>query len=173
MTALKSWLAMAALWLLLALFWAALFLSVAMVLAPSASAETQIVPKGETFDCTPEAVWDGDGPLWCKEGPRIRLAGIAAREMDGSCSPGHPCPEASGEAARDKLVEFLGGPTGRLRHGHITVSAPTMTCVSDGSGKGNRTAAWCVTSYGVDLNCAMVGSGKALIWDRYWGDHTC
>lgn len=48
-----------------------------------------IVPAGEAFTCTPEAVWDGDGPVWCKEGPRIRLAGIAARELDGSCSDGH------------------------------------------------------------------------------------
>lgn len=44
-----------------------------------------------TFVCTPVAVWDGDGPIWCKEGPKIRIAGIAAREMDGTCSRGHPC----------------------------------------------------------------------------------
>ena len=43
-----------------------------------------IVPAGQTFDCTPVRIWDGDGPIWCDEGPRIRLSGIAAREIDGS-----------------------------------------------------------------------------------------
>ena len=30
-----------------------------------------VVPAGEEFTCTPTRVWDGDGPVWCKEGPRI------------------------------------------------------------------------------------------------------
>ena len=71
-----------------------------------------VVPAGEAFNCTPEAVWDGDGPVWCKEGPRIRLSGIAARELDGSCSDGHPCPDAGGITARDALVQLLGRPVG-------------------------------------------------------------
>lgn len=37
-----------------------------------------VVPADEEFTCTPTRVWDGDGPVWCEEGPRIRLAGIAA-----------------------------------------------------------------------------------------------
>ena len=53
-----------------------------------------VVPAGQSFQCTPVAVWDGDGPIWCAEGPHIRLSGIAAREIDGSCRPGHPCPNA-------------------------------------------------------------------------------
>lgn len=76
---------------------------------------TEIVARGAAFTCTPVAVWDGDGPIWCAEGPRIRLSGIAAREIDGSCSSGHPCPTSSGTAARDHLVGLLGGSRGRLR----------------------------------------------------------
>ncbi|GGB55743.1 hypothetical protein GCM10010833_08070 [Blastomonas aquatica] len=49
-----------------------------------------VIPSGQSFVCTPTVVWDGDGPIWCAEGPRIRLSGIAAREMDGSCSPAIP-----------------------------------------------------------------------------------
>ena len=150
------------------------FSALGFAISPSpALGQVPIVPKGKSFSCTPEAVWDGDGPIWCTEGPRIRLAGIAAREMDGSCSPGHPCPAASGQQARDQLEAYQGGTRGELSHGHIKVSAPTMTCVSDGSAGGSRTAAWCFTAAGVDLNCAMVGSRTALIWDRYWGDHSC
>lgn len=131
------------------------------------------IPAGETFICTPTHVWDGDGPIWCAEGPRIRLSGIAARELDGTCSPGHPCPDASGEAARDALVRLVGEPTGVGRHGHILVRGPAMRCRSDGSGKGNRTAAWCVSPNGGDINCAMVKGGWALRWDRFWRGHSC
>lgn len=80
------------------------------------------------FICTPVAVWDGDGPIWCAEGPRIRLGSIAARELDGTCRAGHPCPRSSGVEARDALVALLGGAKGNLSTGHVKVSAPPMRC---------------------------------------------
>lgn len=132
-----------------------------------------VVPAGEAFNCTPTHVWDGDGPVWCAEGPRIRLSGIAARELDNTCSPGHPCPEASGSEARDTLVQLVGEPTGVGQHGHILVQGPTMKCRSDGSGLGSRTAAWCTSPKGGDLSCAMVAMKKAEKWDRYWRGHVC
>lgn len=133
----------------------------------------EIIAAGAAFICTPTAVWDGDGPIWCAEGPRIRLSGIAAREIDEACKPGHPCPSASGAAARDHLVGLLGGARGTLPTGHVRVVARPMTCLSDGSAGGSRTAAWCRTSSGIDLNCAMVASGRAMRWDRYWRGHRC
>ena len=51
-----------------------------------------IVAAGQTFTCTPTHVWDGDGPIWCAEGAHVRIAGIAAREMDGTCRTNQPCP---------------------------------------------------------------------------------
>ncbi|UAB78959.1 hypothetical protein INR77_04475 [Erythrobacter sp. SCSIO 43205] len=132
-----------------------------------------VIPAGQTFNCTPVAVWDGDGPIWCEEGPRVRLSGIAAREMDGTCSDGHPCPAASALDARDALVRLIGSPTGVGPHGHITVSGPAMRCLSDGSAGGNRTAAWCTSPKGGDINCAMVAGGWALRWEKYWTDHRC
>ena len=131
------------------------------------------VPAGQTFVCTPTHVWDGDGPVWCEEGPRIRLAGIAARELDGTCSRGHPCADASAQAARDALVQLIGNPTGVGPHGHILIKGPAMTCRSDGAGGGDRTAAWCVSPRGGDINCAMVSGGWAARWDRYWRGHRC
>lgn len=132
-----------------------------------------IVPAGDTFSCTPTAVWDGDGPIWCEEGPRIRLSGIAAREMDGTCRTGHPCPEATAEAARDRLVSLIGRRVGTGRHGHILVEGATMTCTSTGSAGGNRTGAWCTSPKGGDLSCALVKDGLVARWDRYWGVHKC
>lgn len=132
-----------------------------------------IVPSGQSFDCTPTAVWDGDGPIWCAEGPHVRLSGIAAREMDGSCSPGHPCADADPRAARDHLVGLLGKRTGTRSTGHVAVVGPTMRCHSVGGAGGNRTAAFCVSPQSGDISCAMVRDGYAARWDRYWRGHRC
>lgn len=132
-----------------------------------------VVPSGQSFACTPTSVWDGDGPIWCAEGPHIRLAGIAAREIDGSCSAGHPCPIPSGIAARDYLVRLIGEAKGRAPTGHILVRGPAMQCVSRGGAGGNRTAAFCNSPRSGDLSCAMVKSGTAARWDKYWRAHRC
>lgn len=135
---------------------------------------TAIIPAGDTFTCTPEAVYDGDGPIWCEEGPRIRLSGIAAREMDGECRRGHPCPSADPYTARDALVTLVGKPTGEIgRHGHVFVRGPAMQCVSTGSAGGSRTGAWCTSPIGGDLSCAMVQGGWAAMWPKYWKEHRC
>jgi endonuclease YncB( thermonuclease family) len=132
-----------------------------------------VIALGQAFSCTPVRVWDGDGPVWCAEGPRLRLAGIAAREIDGTCRPNQPCPGGSAEAARDNLVRLLGRPSGFSREGHILIAGPALRCVSTGGAGGDRTGAWCVTAAGVDLSCAMVASGFALRWPRYWNRHHC
>ena len=88
-----------------------------------------IVASGQTFTCTPVRVWDGDGPVWCEEGPRVRISGIAAREMDGTCNANQPCPDANAIAARDALVTLLGGPRGTAPTGHVVVSSGTMRCL--------------------------------------------
>ncbi|WP_294356150.1 hypothetical protein [uncultured Sphingomonas sp.] len=125
------------------------------------------------FACTPTRVWDGDGPIWCAEGPRIRLAAIAAREINGTCRRGQPCPRASGVAARDHLVRVLGGARGRTRDGHVLVAGPALRCRSEGADNYRRTVAWCRTPAGVDLSCAQVRAGVASRWARYGGAQVC
>lgn len=132
-----------------------------------------VIPAGKPFVCTPTRVWDGDGPVWCREGARLRLAGIAAREHDGTCRANQPCPRASAEAARDTLVKLLGKPNGQSRQGHIVVRGPTLRCVSNGSAGRGRTDAWCVSPTNGDVSCAMVASGMVLRWQRYWRGHRC
>ncbi|WP_082545415.1 MULTISPECIES: thermonuclease family protein [unclassified Sphingomonas] len=129
------------------------------------------VPAGQAFICTPIRVWDGDGPVWCREGPRIRLGGIAAREIDGSCRRGQPCPRASGIAARDALVRLLGGARGKSGTGHTLVTGPTLQCRSTGNAKGDRTGAWCSAPGIGDLSCAMIATGTVLRWQRYAAGH--
>lgn len=132
-----------------------------------------IVASGQTFTCTPTHVWDGDGPVWCAEGPHLRIAGIAAREMDGTCRTNHPCPAASAIDARDALVQLMGGARGTISTGHVVVRGPRLTCRSEGGAGGNRTAAWCRLPSGADLSCAMIKTGTVLRWDRYWKGPAC
>jgi len=145
-----------------------------LVSAPGAAAPpATIVTAGQTFQCTPIAVWDGDGPVWCAEGPKIRIAGVAARESDDSCRTNQPCPTVSGTDARDRLVRILGGARGRRPEGHVLVRSATMNCFSEGSAGGSRTAAWCTSPVFGDLSCAVVRAGGAIPWPRYWRDHRC
>jgi endonuclease YncB( thermonuclease family) len=132
-----------------------------------------VVAAGTTFTCTPTAVWDGDGPVWCAEGPKIRIAGIAAREIDETCRSNQPCPAVSGAEARERLVRLLGGARGRTSDGHVLVHSATMSCHSDGSAGGSRTAAWCSSPAFGDLSCAAIRAGGAIKWARYWRNHRC
>ena len=117
-----------------------------------------LAPADVPFACTVASVHDGDGPIHCREVDadgrtiRIRLSGIAAREMDGSCRPGHPCPAASAEAARDSLRRLAQGQQ--------------LTCHYVGRSYG-RAVAWCSRADGVDLSCAQIRAGVALRWERF------
>lgn len=141
-----------------------------------ATSEVPVRVAGDVFACTPTRVWDGDGPIWCQEGPRIRLAGIAAREVkrvgnqmvDAGCKEGHPCSAVDGVAARDHLIELVGSAIRSARTGHILVRGPVLACESTGSGKGVRTAAWCRNDASGDLSRAMVRDGFAEKWELYW-----
>lgn len=153
---------------------AALLLCLTSCSAASSSQDRTARPaSGSAFTCTPIRVWDGDGPVWCKEGPRVRLAGIAARELDGSCSPGHPCPEADPIASRDHLASLVGRTVGTSTEGHVLVTGPALACQSNGSAGGSRTAAWCVSPVVGDLSCRMVADRFAARWDRYWDGRGC
>jgi endonuclease YncB( thermonuclease family) len=119
------------------------------------------------FVCTPIAVYDGDGPIHCREGQKLRIAGIAAREIDGGCRPGHPCPRSSGIAARDALVNLLGGPRGRWKTGHITVRYGTMRCHKVGRSY-DRVVARCTLNDGRDLGRAMIATATATATVLPW-----
>ena len=128
-----------------------------------------------TFTCTPVAVYDADGPIWCKEGPRLRIAGAAARETDGTCRPGHPCPAMPPEQARAVTIRMMGARvTGRLRTGHLTVTAPPMLCTWRGT-SGKRTVASRLAG-GRDLGCAIIRAGAAAdwpVWRERYGMEGC
>lgn len=128
-------------------------------------------PAPIPFVCDAVLVWDGDGPITCADGRKVRLAGINTREIDGTCRKGHPCNSVPGTVARDALVQMLGGSRGATADGHVRVAA-RLSCDVTGFSYG-RVTAFCRTARGTDLSCAMVASGNAAIWRRHWAAHRC
>lgn len=116
---------------------------------PKASAQAA---RADTFSCRVTGVHDGDGPIYCASGEKVRLTAVAAREINGTCSPGHPCPKASAQEAKAEL--------NRLTRGQ------TLQCEKTGNSYG-RVTAWCWREDGVEVNCAMIESGRAAYWKKY------
>ncbi|PCG08706.1 hypothetical protein COA17_11155 [Sphingomonas ginsenosidimutans] len=131
------------------------------------------LPAGINFTCRPVTVWDGDGPIRCAGGAKVRLRGIAAREIDGTCRPRQPCPRASGVSARDRLVRLLGGARGVTRDGHVLVEGPDLRCRSFGADDYLRVVAACRLPDGRELGCEQVRARVALRWARYGGAKVC
>lgn len=123
---------------------------------PTAAPQAQQLPlvasaSEASFSCRVTNVHDGD-TLRCSDGTRVRLHAVAAREIDETCSKGHPCPTASAAAARLELVKLAGDRT--------------LDCRRTGRSY-NRVTAICDNDEGVEVNCAMVRSGTTLVWDRF------
>ena len=106
--------------------------------------------------CVVAYVNDGD-TLRCQDGARIRLAGIDAAELPGHCRPGRHCAPGDPYAAKRALEQLVLGRT--------------LRCLANGRSY-DRITAWCSAGK-VDLSCAMVASGYAVRWDRYWEGHRC
>ena len=139
------------------------FRGTVIAVAVAAFAGTMLWPRGEAvqiaqpvaarsydFACDVAYVNDGD-TLRCQDGTRVRIHAIAARETDNSCSPGHPCPTASHAESKAALERLAGR---------------RINCVQIGTSY-NRVTAICDNAAGVEINCAMVRTGAAVVWDRY------
>lgn len=102
------------------------------------------------FACDVAYVNDGD-TLRCEDGTRVRIHAIAARESDNTCSPGHPCPTASADESKAALERLAGD---------------RITCIQTGTSY-KRVTAICHNVSGVEINCAMVQTGAAALWDKF------
>jgi endonuclease YncB( thermonuclease family) len=136
---------------------AALFLGGALAIAYDVERPGGVKAVTGSFSCTVANVHDGD-TFRCTDGKRIGVAGTDARELDGSCLPGHPCPPAFPEQATAVLQRLVGGQS--------------LSCEASATSR-SRITAFCRRSDGVDVSCAMLASGTVAKWDRYWGGHRC
>lgn len=108
--------------------------------------------------CEVVHVHDGDGPLWCANGVKIRVAGIQAPDFEDAdpCKTGRAefvCSNAQAERSR-LIVERL---TLHL----------TLTCEPLGKSYA-RIVARCRFSDGSDLACTIIAAGAAVRWEKYW-----
>jgi len=78
-------------------------------LAPTdATPQPAAASGGNNFMCTVRYITDGD-TLRCADGTRVRISGINAREKDGTCNRGAPCPTASSDGATAELSRLASG----------------------------------------------------------------
>lgn len=110
------------------------------------------------FPCTVIRVHDGDGPLWCRQGPKVRIAGVQAPDFESAspCRTGradYVCSDAKARASR-RIVEAL-------------VLNKTLRCQPVDRSY-SRVVARCTLPDGRSLSCATIAAGAAVRWDRYW-----
>lgn len=104
------------------------------------------------FVCTVVSLHDADGPIRCRNGVKIRVAGVNAREADGTCRSNAPCPVMRHEQAKP-IAERL-------------VLRKTLTCRKvDQSWK--RAVAVCRLPDGSDLRCSLNATGATVDWPEY------
>lgn len=126
-----------------------------------------LILQAAAFVCTPVAIWDSDGHLWCAEGPRIRIAGVAGRELDGSCRSNQPCPALDPLTARLRVIRAIGGRvTGTMPTKHLRIVAPAMRCVGYEMSH-TRVVASCTLASGADLRCSLLKAGAVVEWASY------
>lgn len=110
------------------------------------------------FFCLVTHVHDGDGPLWCQNGIKVRVAGIRAPDFKNAepCRRGkaaYVCSNVQAERSR-RIVEKL-------------TLGKTMTCAPVGKSY-KRVVARCTLPDGRNLSCATIAAGAATRWDSYW-----
>ena len=113
------------------------------------------------FTCVVVRVHDGDGPLWCAGGIKVRIAGVQAPDYEdaepcrrpGARRANYTCDTVAADRSQ-QIVERL-------------VLRQTLMCRPVGMSYA-RIVARCTLADGRSLSCAVIATGAAVRWDRYW-----
>ncbi|ARS29048.1 hypothetical protein [Sphingomonas sp. KC8] len=123
-----------------------------------------------TFTCLAIALHDVDGPIHCKGGQKVRLQGIGATEMDGSCRQNQPCVAGDPRKQRRTMARIMGAKPASEDtsiNGQLWFARPVrLTCTATGKSH-KRVTAWCQTAAGKDLSCEAIKARVAVRWDKY------
>lgn len=110
------------------------------------------------FICEVVKVHDGDGPLWCRNGRKVRVAGIQAPDFTSA----QPC--------RTRRRGYVCNDTRAVASQRVAMRLTLrkrLTCQPlDRSYQ--RVVARCTLPDGRSLSCAMIAAGVATRWDSYW-----
>lgn len=114
-----------------------------------------------SFTCDVTRVHDGDGPLWCSNGKKIRIAGIQAPDFESA----EPCRRSDvrriNYTCDDRAAEKSQRIVSRMALGKRLLCEPQGKSYS-------RVVARCTLPDGRSLSCAVIAAGAAVRWDRYW-----
>jgi len=119
-------------------------------LALVAALGAPVAAAAADFTCSSPSHHDGDAIRCRGNNKSMRLFGIDAPEMPGSCRPGRACTPGDPYAARDYLARITAGRT--------------ITCKRLSTDHYGRAIVRCAAD-GADLSCAMVAAGHAV--ERY------
>ena len=106
-------------------------------------------------------VHDGDGPLWCRTGQKVRVAGIQAPDFKNAV----PCRRAAVRRAA-YTCDDVAAERARLVVSRLTLGR-RLTCQPVGTSY-SRIVARCTLPDGRSLSCAAIAAGAAVRWARYW-----
>lgn len=113
------------------------------------------------FSCTVIHVHDGDGPLWCANGTKVRIAGVQAPDYQSA----EPCRRADPSRSDYVCDDVAAGQS--QKNVERLVLHRTLTCRPMGMSY-KRVVARCTLADGRSLSCLVIASGAAVRWDRYW-----
>lgn len=113
------------------------------------------------FTCAVVRVHDGDGPLWCANGIKVRIAGVQAPDYEDAEPCRRPDKRRGRYTCNDAAADRSRQTVERL------VLRQTLSCQPVGMSYA-RVVARCTLADGRSLSCAVIAAGAAVRWDRYW-----
>lgn len=113
------------------------------------------------FICEVVKVHDGDGPLWCRSGQKVRVAGIQAPDFENAEPCRRPDTRRTNYTCDDAAATRSQQIVSRLTLGKRLICQPTGTSYK-------RVVARCTLPDGRSLSCATIAAGAAVRWDTYW-----
>lgn len=110
------------------------------------------------FVCEVVKVHDGDGALRCRNGHKVRVAGVQApdyarAEPCRTRKPGYVCDDAKAAASQRVAARLT-------LHQRLSCQPVDRSY--------SRVVARCTLPDGRSLSCALVAAGAAKRWDSYW-----
>lgn len=113
------------------------------------------------FVCEVVRIYDGDGPLWCRSGQKVRVAGIQAPDFEKA----EPCRRTAARRATytcdDTAARRSQQIVSRLTLNQRLICQPMGTSYK-------RVVARCTLPDGRSLSCTTIAAGAAVRWDSYW-----